>query len=357
VYNRGVIRIYRRHVEQCGYTSERERRCRCPIHVEGRLGEEVIKRRSLHLNVWDAALKKVRDWEIAGTTKAPARVTLRQAIADYQADCAAREIQPATILKTKVLLDKLQAFATENRYEFLDEIGIAELRKFRSTWTTWGPLTQRKNIDRTRSFFNWAADNKWIEPLRRKALKYPEIEPSKVTVFAEEELQKIHATIKRPIMSAFILVLQHTGLRISDAVQLKKQDITNGKLRISTEKTGSNVWLPLPPPLLAALENIKTTEYYFWTGASKLSTVIGSKRRGVAKLLNRAGVCGNPHKFRHTLATTLLSNGTSAAVVAKILGNSPRVVEKYYDHWIAARQAQLEAELQKTWHAPLLRIK
>jgi integrase/recombinase XerD len=189
-------------------------------------------------------------------------------------------------------------------------------------------------------------------------IKAPKPEPTEITVFSKQELEKIHAKIGRPIMRAFVLTLEHTGLRISDAVQLRKQDIVDGKLCIRTEKTKSTVWLPLPPNLLAALAEIKTTEFYFWTGESKLSTVIGSKRRGIDKLLKRAGVEGNPHKFRHTLATSLLSNGTSSAVVAKILGNSAKVVERYYDHWIPARQAQLEAELQKTWEQPkLIRVK
>ena len=355
---RSAIRIYRRHLKGCGYTSEREHsRCDCPIHVEGRIGDERIKPRSLHVDSWEAANRIVLAWEAAGTTKPPVRKTMREAIASYQEDCEAREIQPSTILKTNVLLAKLQKFADANNFEFLDEIGVAELKKFRATWKTWGAQTQRKNIDRTRSFFNWCADNKWIERLPRKAIKYPQLKPSKVTVFTDKEIAAIHAQIKRPIMRAFILTLQHTGLRISDAVQLRKQDITDGRLCITTEKTGSEVWLPLPPSLLSALEAIRTTEYYFWTGESKLSTVIGSKRRGVAKLLTRAKVCGNPHKFRHTLATNLLSNGTSAAIVAKILGNSEKVVSKFYDHWIPARQAQLETELQKTWDTKLVRVK
>ena len=308
----------------------------------------------MNLTNWEAASKKVMEWEAAGTTKATPRIKLAEAIQRYQADCEARMLSPSTRHKISTLLDALQAYADLNGFTLLDFIGVPELRRFRETWTSWGPLTQSKNIERLRAFYRFCIQSKWLVESPAKFLKPPKASPSKVSVFTDEELSNIHATIKRPIMRAFILVLQHTGLRISDAVQLRKQDITGGKLRITTKKTKSVVWLPLPPSLLAALDALSTTEFYFWTGESKLSTAIGSRRRGVAKLLDRAGVKGSPHTFRHTLATNLLANGTSPAIVAKILGNSERVVSKFYDHWIPARQVQLESELQKTWQDPKL---
>lgn len=353
-----MIRIYRRHLQTCPHTSELERRCKCPIHAEGKLGDERVKPHSLNLTSWEAAAKKVREWEAAGTTKATPRIKLTEAVARYKADCEARKLSPATQHKISVLLKALQTYADLHGLTRLDLVGLPELRRFRETWTSWGALTQTKNIERLRAFYRFCVQSKWLAESAAQFLKPPKVISTKISVFTDQELSKIHAAIKRPIMRAFILVLQHTGLRISDAVQLRKQDIENGKLRITTKKTKSIVWLPLSPSVLAALDAITTTEFYFWTGESKLSTAIGSRRRGVAKLFTRAGVKGSPHTFRHTLATNLLANGTSPAIVAKILGNSERVVSKFYDHWIPARQIQLESELQKTWQDPkLIRVK
>jgi integrase len=311
-----------------------------------------VKPHSLNLASWDAAAKLILSWESAGTTKITEKVTVPEAITRYIADCEARRLKTSTLRPIRVLLGNLGTFAMTRNLVSMASFSVSDLREFRETWTTWGPLVQLKNVERLRAFFRFCVQCKWITESPAQFIKPPRVDPTEVTVFTPAELQKIHATIKRPIMKAFVLVLEHTGLRISDAVQLRKQDIVDGKLCIRTEKTSATVWLPLPPNLVTALDQIKTTEYYFWTGESKLSTVIGSKRRGIDKLLTRAGVEGNPHKFRHTLATNLLGNGTSSAIVAKILGNSPKVVEKYYDHWVPARQAQLEAELQKTWGQP-----
>ena len=353
-----MIRIYRRHLKACPHTSERERRCKCPIHCEGQLGEERIRPHSLQLTSWEAAVRRVREWEAAGTTKLRARVTLAEAITRYKADCEARKLSASSQHKIAELLKALQSHIDPDGRTLLEAIGLPELCRFRETWISWGALTQTKQIERLRAFYRFCVQNKWLTESPAQFLKPPKPEPPDVSVFSDDELSKIQKKIKRPIMRAFVLVLQHTGLRISDAVRLRKQDISDGKLRIVTKKTKSIVWLPLAPAVLAALGAIKTSEFYFWTGESKLSTAIGSRRRGLAKLFNRSGVKGNPHKFRHTLATKLLANGTSPAIVAKILGNSERVILKYYDHWIPARQIQLESELAKTWVKPkLVRVK
>ena len=62
------------------------------------------------------------------------------------------------------------------------------------------------------------------------------------------------------------------------------------------------------------------------------------------------GVKGNPHMFRHNFATELLSKGVPLETVAIILGHSsPAITNKYYSHWVKARQESLEAAVLKAW--------
>lgn len=132
-----MIRIYRRHVKSCPHTSERERRCRCPIHCEGVLGEERIKPQSLKLSSWEAATKKVREWEAAGTTKAAQKIKLSEAILRYKADCEARGLAPSTQRPIRVLLGSLQEFPDRRGLRLLESMGVDHLREFRESWATW----------------------------------------------------------------------------------------------------------------------------------------------------------------------------------------------------------------------------
>jgi len=143
---------------------------------------------------------------------------------------------------------------------------------------------------------------------------------------------------------------------------LPRRRVKDGKLFLYTSKTGATVWLPLPDHVLDALEKgpNKSTDFFFCTGQGKKSTAVNNWREDLSKLFTRAGVKGaHPHRFRHTLAASLLEQGVSTSEVAMILGNSARVVEKHYAGWNLQRQKKLEQLLRTTWQKPgsLVRVK
>jgi hypothetical protein len=64
-----------------------------------------------------------------------------------------------------------------------------------------------------------------------------------------------------------ILLLFHSGIRISDGVVMKPDRIRSGKLLLHTQKTGTPVWCPLMPHVLDALKACDEGDpYYFWSG-------------------------------------------------------------------------------------------
>lgn len=48
------------------------------------------------------------------------------------------------------------------------------------------------------------------------------------------------------------------------------------------------------------------------------------------------------HRFRHTLATRLLSRGAAFEEIADILGNTPEIVRKHYAKWSKGRQDRID---------------
>ena len=61
-----------------------------------------------------------------------------------------------------------------------------------------------------------------------------------------------------------------------------------------------------------------------------------------------AGVKGNPHMFRHSFATELLSKGVPLETVAIIQGHSSPAITND-SHLIRPRQESLEAAVRKAW--------
>lgn len=72
-------------------------------------------------------------------------------------------------------------------------------------------------------------------------------------------------------MKAFILVMRHSGLRISDTIALTKDRIKRGKLQLRAEKTGTDVYVPLPPTVTRALAKLEalSSGRYFSSGNAK----------------------------------------------------------------------------------------
>jgi hypothetical protein len=60
-----MLTLFRRHLKGCPHNSRSYRRCKCPIHVDGSLGGQKI-RKSLDLTNWEAAQNQVREWEVKG---------------------------------------------------------------------------------------------------------------------------------------------------------------------------------------------------------------------------------------------------------------------------------------------------
>ena len=156
-------------------------------------------------------------------------------------------------------------------------------------------------------------------------------------------------------LKAFVLLLRWSGLRIGDAVGLERSRIADEKLFLYTHKTGTPVWLPLPPNVIEALARVRGTseKYFFWTGECKLKSAVGNWQRSLDKLFTLAGVKGgHAHRLRHTFAVELLLAGVPIERVSVLLGHSSvRITEKYYSAWVRARQEQLEADVRKSWVA------
>jgi integrase len=113
-------------------------------------------------------------------------------------------------------------------------------------------------------------------------------------------------------IKALVLLMRHSGLRIGDAVLLKRERITNGRLFLHTQKTGTPVYLPLPPVVLSALQEIGEIhpEYYFWTGTGKPKSALSVWDRTLRRLFEIAEIKNVEHnRLRNiTTATALPSH-------------------------------------------------
>lgn len=355
-----MLTLFRRHLKACPQTSRTYRRCKCPISVEGTLGGVEI-RKALDLTSWDAAQTVVREWEVRGKMTGAIAPSIQEAIEQFEADCIARGVRDSTMVLIRRVLAHFFAWCEGKGLRRLAQITIEEARSYRASWT-YAQVTAVKKLERLRGFFRFCEESGWVERNVFARIKSPVVKQKPTMPFTDDEMARMLAacdefpnkgvygfdTGKR--LKAFILLLRYSGLRRTDAVSLSSARVSDGKIFLYTQKTGTPVWVPVPPFVIDAMEAVRRGEYYFWTGNGGLKAATSSWDRGIRKLMKLAGVKGHIHMFRDTFAVSLLLKGTPIEDVAILLGHSdPKVTWKSYAPFVKERQERLEERVRATW--------
>jgi integrase len=321
------------------------------VWVQGTLNGKWMKK-SLGVRNWESAQKIVRDMESSRIEL----VTVADAFDKFLADCRARMLKEESVYKYELLRrEMISRFGGKP----ISAISLSDLSDYRNSWKL-GAQAARLRIDLIRRFFRFCLERGWCELNPAMLMMPPQADRRQVLPFSDEEMAKImealgrypdHPPGRRKQVKAFVLTLRYTGLRIRDVVLLSREKVSGGELMMQTQKTAASVRLPLHDEVIKAIEHLPhDNSLFFWSGLGTPKSAVAAWERTLKTLFRLAGITGgHAHRFRHTMAVRLLMNGISLDNVAAILGNSPRIVEKYYSSWVPARQEKLEAAVRGTF--------
>jgi site-specific recombinase XerD len=371
--------LFRNHQKSCAHRMKgrKHNKCHCPIWIdfcfEGKREFKSLKTRNWQLAEDSLRARETNELHKYEQAKLPQTRepdkeseprghTVADACAEFLADARARGLDESTVYKYGLYLGRLQVFTKERGIRLVSEITVEILREFRAKWPHRNTAA-RKRIEELRTFLSFCAKSGWISSNPAKSLKPPPCTEGPVEPFADGDLKKIReayapysknaGATNAQRLEAFVELLLCTGLRIQDAVTLRRDRIEDGKLRLRTEKTGTVVCCPLPPSLLEKLRMVRcaSNQYFFWTGTSKRKSAVGNFQRSLKRLFKLAEVAGgHAHRFRHTFAKKFLMAGVPVERVAVLMGHrSPAITLKHYSAWVRERQQQLEADVRRVW--------
>jgi len=265
-------------------------------------------------------------------------------------------------------MNRLQAFCADRGIIYREQITLEELMDFRDSWPT-GPRATINNINRLRRFYKFCGKFKWVDDNLAKKMDCPEGEEIQAEPWEPEEFNTIievaetisldkQQAATNGELAVFILVMRHTGLRISDTSLLTPDRVLpDGVIRLRMEKKkknkkGVNSWVTtwLPPEVYDRLVRLplKQGKYFFCHGSTRTETTTDLWRRRINAVLSAAGLRTeedkgqSSHRFRHTFAVELLKDSESMENVSKLLGHKNiRTTENTYAAWVPARQQSL----------------
>src|SRR5579871_2743344 len=307
-----MLTIFRRHSRDCEFFGKsrhargnRTCRLKCPIHVEGSLRGEKV-RRALDLTSWEAASDLITQWNASGmigvtNVEVP---TVGEAIAKFVADAEARNLRPESLKKIKnVVEQKFLAYTQRQHYRLLRQLDVDAVRGFLHELTkTHTPNSTRKRFEYVRAFFRFCALSGWLVVNPSLAVKMPKAHELNVETFEPEEIEHLLAAADafrtagtfgagiRKRIRAMVLLLRYSGLRISDASVLARASLKADKLRLHTIKTNAKIWCPLPSQAVEALNQLSNSDpdYFFWNGRSLPPSAVKVWERTFARLFEMA---------------------------------------------------------------------
>ncbi len=206
------------------------------------------------------------------------------------------------------------------------------------------PTSIIRKVASLRGFFKWAYSMELIKKNPASTLEQPKVPQRLPKVVSLKEIEEMLHSDLSPLQSLIMELLYSCGLRVSELVNLKVNDIDlaskyvrcfgkGSKERIipigEVAKQAVNKFLPIRE--LAVKKYKISSKKLLISDNGRLLT-----RQDVYNFIHERGKIIHknisPHTLRHSFATHLLENGADLRVVQELLGHSDVSTTQLYTH-------------------------
>lgn len=278
-------------------------------------------------------------------------LTFDEAVAEYMLNQRACRNSPRTIAKYGHMLNIAKAWLVRNSVADISEITANHIRQFlvdlQEETTQYGrpysPCTLLTLYKCLKAFFRFHEDelNIAASPMRR--LKAPRQDKKILPAFTEQEIQTMLAAnagrdctaMRNKAMICFLL---DSGLRLEELSKMRLSDIDlkTGTVKVVGGKGGKDRMTRIGAKSLLALNRYLRVRHFpeskaLWTGSQGPMS-----RAGIVQIFERlekkTGIHIHPHKFRRTMAISMLRAGCDIFSLQMLLGHAELdVLRRYLD--------------------------
>lgn len=245
-----------------------------------------------------------------------------------------------TCLSYRRDLKKLQGFLEGEGIREVERVTPTSLRSY-VMWLedeNLSPASISRNVASMHAFFRYAVRKRWVDTDPSEVLKAPKVEKKLPTILTGEEMERLMSEPgldhpKEIRDQAMLRLLGSTGLRVSEMMNLKVEDVNLNQRYLTCREGRTTRIVPFGERTAKVLRLYleQSRPVYAREEVEELFTNCAGgslSRQGFWKLIKsygeRAGIKKEltPHTLRHSCAAHLLESGKDPKTVQQILGHS-----------------------------------
>lgn len=253
---------------------------------------------------------------------------------------------------------------------FSDSLGVNDIRSIDRLMINsyirtlkeqkYAPTSIIRKVASLRGFFKWASSIGIIGKNPASTLEQPKVPQKLPKVITVKEIEEMLHNNLTPLQHVIMELLYSCGLRVSELVNLKLNDIDlaskyircfgkGSKERIipigETAKNVVKKYLP-QRELIIKKYNLNTKRLLILENRRLIT------RQDIYTFIHAQGKLINknisPHTLRHSFATHLLENGADLRIVQELLGHSDVSTTQLYTHISKKRLKEVYFSINKT---------
>lgn len=244
--------------------------------------------------------------------------SLEWLISRYRETAAYRGLSDATRRQRDNIFKGVNAKAGHHAYKAIGRKAIVNGREDRAST----PAQARNFLDAMRGLFRWALEAELVQVDPTASVSNPRRPKSAgFEAWTEDDVSAYEARWPSGTKErVWLHVLLYTGLRRGDAVRVGKQHVRDGIATIRTEKTGTEVNIPILPDLAKTLAAGPTGDLAFIVGETGKPLVKESFGNMFRAACNAAGVKKSAHGVRKIGATRAAEAGATVKELEALFG-------------------------------------
>jgi integrase/recombinase XerD len=184
-------------------------------------------------------------------------------------------------------------------------------------------------------------------------LKTPKIPKSNPIVLTKEEVRLLINSAPRDKSRLIMELIYSSGLRVSECVTLKVNDLDldNKIIRVKSGKGNKDritiFSSNIIPELKRYILTLDKDEVYLFPNSKGSNLSVRNIQKLIQKSAVKAGIKKkvSPHTLRHSFATHLLEDGTDIRLIQELLGHSQLSTTQIYTHVSKEQLSRIKSPL------------